>query len=121
MQVILFAEMPAVVGPKDDDGVVRRRAGRERVEQAADKRVAVGNVCEIRLQQLAKLAFLRYELEVTTPIRRHALATGGNIIEVIGFHHRQRDAIQRIHLKILSRRVKRQVRPINARSQKERL
>ena len=48
----VIAEMPAVVAPQDDDGVVGRAALVERVEQAADLRVGVGDAGVVGVDEL---------------------------------------------------------------------
>ena len=119
VQVVFLPEVPAVIRPEHDDGVVRRRTGSERIEQPTDQGIAIGDVRQIGLEEFAVFARLHHQLEIAAPVRSHALTAGRNVVEVVGLDRWRRDLVQGIQIEIFPRRVERQVRAIDARREEE--
>ena len=102
LPVLLFAEMPAVIAPQDDDGVVALRALIERSEHASEHGVGKMNGGEIGLDAPLPLPLFLNVLEVT--IARDLHSRRWQIVHVTGLETRSGlDRLQRKRFEILLR------------------
>ena len=82
LPVLLFAKMPAVVAPKNDDGVVAMRTFIEGIEHAAEHGVGEMDGGEVGLDALFPLAVF---LDVgKVAVAGELLACGGDVIKIPG-------------------------------------
>lgn len=118
LPVLLLAEMPAVVGPEHDDGVVAVRARVERVEHAAEHRVRECDRGEVALDRLAPLPVLADVREVA--VRSAPLARRRQVVEVVRLvARRQLDRFERKEIEVLLRHEPGLVRAVEAAREEE--
>ena len=92
--VVLLAQVPAVVAPEHDDGVVLVGGLVEGVEQAADVHVGVGDRGEVGLHGFLPAAGLEHRLVVALG-PGHLHAGRRNVVQVVLAIGRQLDLVER--------------------------
>jgi hypothetical protein len=116
--VLLLAEVPAVVAPKDDDGVRLGGGSVVGVQQPANLRVAVGNRRQVRLDRVLPPARLQHGRVVAVWLGQ--LDAGRwHVVEIVGCVRRQHNRVEREEVVILLRNVPGHVRLVQADRQEE--
>ena len=116
--VALFAEMPAVITPQYDHGVVPVRAVIQGVDYATEHSVTEMDRRKISLHSLTPLIVLD-DFGMVVIRFGHSDARRRDISEVVLFDLGKLECFHWERLKILFRHVPRQVRPPKATSEKE--
>ena len=117
--MLFFTEVPAVIGPENDDGVFGVAAFFEAVEEAADHSVGEGGGGEIGADGFTPLPFLDDSIVLFAAGGGELLADFGHVVEVAVGGIGDLDLIQRVHVEVLLRGVHRDVRMPEADSEKE--
>lgn len=118
LPVLFLAQMPAVVAPEHDDGVVAMRALLQRVEHAAEHGIGEMDGGEVGLDGFFPLPLRLDVLEVA--VARDASALGGQVIDIVRLvAGRQLDALEREGLKVLLRHEPGLVGSVNAAGEEE--
>ena len=116
--MFFLAEVPAVVAPENDDGIVAVRAGFERVEHAAKHGIGEVDGGEVGLDALFPLLVFEDVREVA--VAGDALAFGGHIFQVVFLvAGRKLDGFEREWLEVLLGNEPRFVRAVDAASEEE--
>ena len=116
--MLFFAEMPAVIGPERDDGVVGVGPFLQSIEHVAEHGVGKVNGGEVTLHGRFPLLVLTDVGEV--PVGPAAFAFGRQVVEVVGLvAGRQLDGVQRKRLEIFLRHEPGLVRAIDAAGEEE--
>ena len=98
--VLLFAEVPPVIGPEDDDRVPCRRAFLKGVEDAPDEGVSEGDAGEIMLVRGGPTTRLSNPTNITRFFFGELAPGAGNVIEVFRDIFRDFDLIQRVEVEV---------------------
>ena len=118
LPVLFFAEMPAVIGPERDDGVVGVGPFLHSIEHVAEHGVGKVNGGEVTLHGRFPLLVLADVGEVT--VGTTAFACGRQVVEVVGLvAGRQLDGVQRERLEIFLGHEPRLVRAVDAAGEEE--
>ena len=118
--MLFLAEMPAVVGPQHDDGVVGLAAFVERTEHAAHLRVSEGGRGEITVHCFAPLRVFEY-LRVVALRPGHLHAGGRDVVEIVVRHIWQGQFFGVEQVVIFLRHIPRQVWFVDTAREEERL
>ena len=117
--VFLFAQVPAVVAPKDDDGVVLVGAFVEGGHQAADVHIGVGTGGEVSLDGLLPATGGKYGSVVARRLG-HLDAAGWHVVEIMLDVRWQLDLVEGEHVVVFPGHVPGHVRLVQAHGEKER-
>ena len=105
--VSLFAEVPSVVGPENDDGVVGCSAFSQSVEHAADKGISEGDAGEIMLDRGRPTPRLSNPAKITRFFFGELAPGTGNVIEIFRDVFRDLDLIQWVEVEVFLRGIPR--------------
>ena len=118
LPVLLLAEMPAMITPECDDGIVAVRSVLQRIEHAAEHGVGEVDRGEVGLDGLLPLALLLDVLEVA--IAADLLPGGRHVIEIIRFEAGAGlDGLQRERLEVFLWHKPGLMRSVDAASEEE--
>jgi len=118
--VSFFAEVPSVIGPEDDDGVLGRRACVQGVEDPAHEGISEGDAGEIVPDGDPPLAGLAEPCEVIRFTSSELAASFRNVLEVVREIFWYDDAIEGIEVEVLLRNIPGKVRVEDATGEEER-
>ena len=118
--MFLLTQVPAVIAPEDNEGVVLVGGLVERVDEAAHIHVEVADGGEIALHRFLPAARLDDGLVITI-WTCHLHARGRHVVEIVLEHLRQLNRLQRKQVVILPRHVPAHVRLVQSAGQEERL